>query len=108
MPYPNTDLYNRLVKDKLITDYSFFNNNTERIKALVSYPNISKLKIQINYMLLFLRVYWGYKSLIEIFVLISGRIIYSYNRLVPSFLYNFIEKRISNNLEKLNSRRSTY
>lgn len=101
MPYPNTDLYNRLIKDKVITNYDYFDCGAERIKAVVSYPEISKFKIQINYLLLTIRVYCGYKSIIELFVLTMGRILYAYNKLVPSFLYNFLEKRISKNLENL-------
>ena len=102
MPYPGTNLYNRLIEDKIIAGYGYFNHSEERTKALVSYKNMSKLRIQLNYIFFFVRVYWKHKPLIELFILTAGRFLYCYNRFIPSFLYNFLEKKLSQNLDKLN------
>ena len=102
MPYPGTNLYNRLIEDKIIAGYGYFNHSEERTKALFSYKNMSKLRIQLNYIFFFVRVYWKHKPLIELFTLTTGRFLYCYNRFIPSFLYNFLEKKLSQNLDKLN------
>lgn len=101
-PYPGTDLYNKLFNEKIISNNDFFNKSEERIKAKIAYKNMSKLKIQLNYFLIFWKVYIKHKSLISVLSLTIGNILYSYNRLIPSFLYNFLEKKIEYNVRKLN------
>lgn len=102
MPYPGTNLYKKLIEDKIIENYNYFNHFEERTKAIISYKNMSKLRIQINYILFFVRVYWNYKSLFEILILTAGRVLYCYNRFVPTFLYNFLEIKMAKSLKKLN------
>ena len=101
-PYPGTDLYKKLLQDNLICDNKFLNFSQERIKALISYPNMSKLKIQLNYFSFLFRVYIGKKSLIEIIKLTMGVLIYSYNKFVPSIFYNFLEKSFEKSVIKFN------
>lgn len=93
-PYPGTDLYNKLLKDNLIVDSGFLNFSQERIKALVSYPNMPKWKIQFNYFSFLFRVYFRNKPLIEIVKLTIGIFIYSYNKYIPSIFYNLLEKML--------------
>lgn len=99
-PYPGTDLYNRLIRDNLIVDSGFLNVSQERIKALVSYPNMSKWKIQFNYFTFLFRVYFRNKSLIEIIKLTIGIFIYSYNKHIPSIFYGLLEKMLEKSVMK--------
>ena len=102
-PYPGTDLYKKLVEDKLIKDFNFLNSSNERIKALVSYKSMSKLKIQFNYFSFLFRVYLNKRSFIEILNLTVGIFIYTYNKYVPSIFYNFLENICEKSVSKANS-----
>ena len=99
-PYPGTDLCKKLVENKLIKNLNFLNFSNERIKALVSYGNMSKIKIQFNYFSFLFRVYFGKKSLIEILKLTCGIIIYTYNKYIPCIFYNFLEKKLEKSITK--------
>lgn len=99
-PYPGTDLYKKLVEDKLIKNCDFLNSSNERIKALVSYKNMSKLKIQFNYFSLLFRVYVNKKSFIEILKLTIGFFVYTYNKCVPKICYNFLENMLEKSIDK--------
>ena len=105
-PYPGTDLYNKLIKDNLIVDSGFLNFSQERIKALVSYPNMPKWKIQFNYFSFLFRVYFRNKPLIEIVKLTIGIFIYSYNKYIPSMFYGLLEKMLVKSV--METKKSSY
>ena len=105
-PYPGTDLYNKLIKDNLIVDSGFLSFSQERIKALVSYPNMPKWKIQFNYFSFLFRVYFRNKPLIEIVKLTIGIFIYSYNKYIPSMFYGLLEKMLEKSV--METKKSSY
>ena len=101
MPYPGTDLYKKLIEDKMIKNCDFLNSSVERIKSLISYPNMSRLKIQLNYFSLLFRVYFFKRPFFEILKLTIGTVLYAYNKYIPSIFYGFLESLLSKSITKL-------
>ncbi len=101
-PYPGTNLYKKLKEDGLILDNNFLKFSQERIKVLVSYPNMPKWKIRLNYFSFFFKVYNYKKSFVHILRLTVGLFIYTYNRYIPVFFYGFLEKMLEHSLIKSN------